>query len=117
LKAYARFGWAEPHVNAIEHYLGAGIVYQNEMQGLERSLGFAVGIAELGDPYRQAQHAAGVEARKREYCYELTSRWGLTERLVVQPDLQYIHHPGMDATLQAGWIAGLRVEISAFSSH
>jgi porin len=115
LNAYVRLGWAEPQVNAIEHYLGSGMAYRKESDGLERSFGLAVGIAELGSPYRQSQDVAGVDSRKREYCYEMTSRWAVSDRVVLQPDVQYIVHPGMDRELDDGWIIGLRVEISALA--
>jgi porin len=116
-RTYARFGWAEPKSNAIERYLGTGLTYRIEKQGLERSIGLAVGIAELGEPYRRAQRLSGMQTRKREYCYEFTARWALSDRWVIQPDLQYIDHPGMDASLRASWIAGLRVEVNASGSR
>jgi porin len=117
MKVYARIGWADPSVNAIQNYWGGGLVYHTEINKLERSVGLAAGIAQLGRPYRTAALMADTETRKREYCYELTARWGLSNRWVLQPDLQFIDHPGMDASLRAGWIAGLRVEVSALGSH
>ncbi|MET0659320.1 MAG: carbohydrate porin [Steroidobacteraceae bacterium] len=112
INLFARVGEAEARINPIAHYIGAGAVYTGLFSPRDQA-GIAVAVAELGTPFRRAEASAGVATDAREYNYELTYRFEITEWMALQSDAQYVDNPGMDASLHAGWTLGLRVEVSA----
>jgi porin len=112
LNLFARTGIAQSHINELGRYYGAGAVYSGLLSTRwPNKIGFAVAIAELGDPTRRALMDAGVLPARREYNYEFTCRFELNERIAVQADMQYIDNPGMDATLKPAMVFGLRMEV------
>ncbi len=106
---FARLGWAAPRFNAVEWYAGAGAVYAGgwTLRAADR-LGLAFALAEVSGRFRQAQALAGESVASRELAIELTYEMPLGERLVLQPDLQYIVNPGLDAHAANAWAVGLR---------
>ena len=111
LDLYVRLGQAESRLNPIGAYWGAGAVYTGLFTA-DDQLGFSTAIAELGAPFRRDQQSAGVATTQREAQFELTYRLNLTDWLAVQPDIQYIRHPGMDPQRVASWLFGLRFDVS-----
>lgn len=94
-------------------YYGGGAVYTGwSARRPSDQIGIAVAVAELGDPYRQALAQAGALTATREYNYELTYRFEVSDWLTLQSDLQYIRHPGMDPMMDSAWVVGLRLELS-----
>jgi porin len=111
-RVYARSGVAEERVNPIRSYLGAGIVRSAVFHETDQ-LGFAIAVAALGDPYRQALAAAGESSDSREQNFELTYRISINDWLTLQPDVQYVRHPGMNPEVRNAWLVGLRFELAA----
>ncbi|MET0535893.1 MAG: carbohydrate porin [Steroidobacter sp.] len=101
---FVRAGTADARINPIHRYYGGGAVYTQH----EHQLGLAVGIAEFGESYRRLEP---VDAR--EYIVELTYRVTVSDWLAIQPDVQYIRHPGANPQLAAGWAVGLRFEVGS----
>jgi porin len=91
---------------------GAGIVRSAVFHETDQ-LGFAIGVATLGDPYRQALAAAGESSDSREENFELTYRIAINDWLTLQPDVQYVPHPGMNPEVRNAWLVGLRFELAA----
>jgi porin len=113
LDLYVRAGQAESRVNAISEYLGAGAVYNGLFsRDGDDQLGVSVASARLGAPFRRTQADLGTATTRRELVWELTYRFSLTHWLALQPDVQYIRHPGMDPQLESSWLFGLRVDVS-----
>jgi porin len=112
LDFFVRAGYAQTHINAIGRYLGAGAVYETSVAERLHSFGAAVGVAELGAPFRRAQSEVGIATTRREYSGELTYRISVSDWLAVQSDLQYTRNPGMNPDLASGWTVGLRFEIA-----
>lgn len=110
---FARLGWAAPRFNAIEWYAGAGAVYDGEWTiRAEDRLGLAFALAEVSDRYRRARVLGGDIVASREFAIELTYEMPFGERLVLQPDLQYIGNPGLSDAADDAWAVGLRVVLS-----
>jgi porin len=116
LRFFVRAGRAQEHINAVGLYRGAGAVYTGLLSGNDQ-IGIAVAIAELGDPYRSAQTAAGITTQRRERNWELSYRRAVTDWLTLQPDLQYVVNPGMRRELDAAWVVGLRFEVGHSWQH
>jgi len=112
LRLFLRVGHAEPDINPVASYFGAGAVY-SMLSSAEREhqIGFAVANARLGAPFMREQRAAGVDTVACERNYELTYRVVVAEWLALQSDVQYIRHPGMVKSADSGWAMALRFEV------
>lgn len=107
LRGWLRIGLASDRVNAIGTYAGGGISYGDK----DRTVGFAIAHARLGDPARRID-----EARRAETSFELVALHRLTSHLVVQPDLQYIRHPGWVRDRRDALVLALRFRIALFGA-
>jgi porin len=110
--AFARYGAANDRINEFGNFLGLGV----RSRGLfatrpDDEFDLAVSHATVGEPARRASTGAGRE--RHETSIELTYRATLTEWLTMQPDIQYILHPGADPALDDSLAIGLRLEFSA----
>lgn len=113
LSAYARFGIADKDVNQFDRFIGAGLVYTGLFPGREEDqLGIAIAIADNGKPYLAAERLNFMFAKEREYGFELTYSMTFLDRIMLQPDVQYIVNPSMDPAMGNAWVLGLRVQFS-----
>ena len=110
VRLFVRAGVAEERINPVRSYLGAGIVRSAVFSG-DDQLGLAVALATLGNPYRDALAAAGEGSVRRESNVELSYRVAITDWLTLQPDVQFVHHPGMSP--ECARCVGDRVEVRA----
>jgi porin len=112
LAAFAQLGLGDGRVNQIGGYLGAGLTLTAPFPSrLQDELGVAVAAARNGSHYERAQTAAGVPAAG-ETTMELTYLAQLGSWLSVQPDLQYVIHPGGTRSTRNAVVLGLRVAVS-----
>ncbi|ANO50836.1 hypothetical protein BA177_06110 [Woeseia oceani] len=74
-------------------------------------LGLAIASAGAGDAYLDALLSSGGASGKHETIWELTYRATVNNHFVVQPDIQFIKNPAMDATLAAAVVIALRFEL------
>jgi porin len=112
LDAFIKFGVAESTVNPVARSVDAGLT----MTGLfdarpADKLGVGVGVARAGQPYQQAQLALGNSVYAYETVFELTYRAVLCDWLTVQPNIQYIVHPGFDGALKNDFLFGVHFEM------
>ncbi len=111
--AWVRLGVADQDTYPIERYFGAGIVRTGLLAGRpDDSAGLAVAVAAFGESWRDFVRSEGFDAAQSEIALEATYRAQITEWLGVQPDLQYIIHPGGDASLEDAVVIGLRIDLS-----
>ena len=112
LDAFVNFGMADSRVNEVDRSFNAGLAWTGLFDSRPRDkLGFGVGVARSGDPFHQAQLAAGTPVYAYETAFELTYRAPLTDWLTVQPNIQYIVHPGFDRALKNAFVFGLHFEM------
>ena len=108
-----RAGTASADFNPVDRYVGAGFTASNLFPGRpDDAFGFAVAYAHMGDPYRAAQEFAGAPATSAEVSYELIYCTNLTPWLALLPGVQFVQHPGADASLENAWVVGLRFEVT-----
>ncbi len=113
LSLFAQVGYADPQVNRFEFYVGGGGVYTGLIPGRDLDqTGFAFGIARNGRNYEAGLRNAGQDVRDQEVVLEFTHAAYLTKAIVIQPDLQYIIHPGTDPTIDNALVLGLRLELA-----
>ncbi|HEX7695676.1 MAG TPA: carbohydrate porin [Sphingomonas sp.] len=107
LRGWVRAGRAAKKVNEIGTYIGGGLSWGTD----GRSYGVAVAHARLGDPGVQALSIGAVRAHRAETAIELTATRKLSRWLMLQPDLQYVRHPGWRAIPDA-LVLGLRLHFA-----
>jgi porin len=114
LGAFAQFGFADPHRNQIGSYWGAGMQYTGLIPGRDHDVaGLAVASARNGEHYRRFMKAEEMTPTEHaETAIEATYVAEVLPWLEVQPDVQYIIHPGTDPTLDNALVAGVRLEVS-----
>lgn len=110
---FVRYGQANPQLNPIEAYLGAGVVIKAPFTGrVDDQAGIAVASAGLGTPYRDWLAADGYATRARETVVELTYRASVGEHVFLQPDVQFITNPSGLVTVADSLVIGIRLEVA-----
>ena len=74
-----------------------------------RTLALGLDQARLGLKYRLASAAAGAPLGRMESHAELTFSQDLSHGVSIQPDLQYVIHPGGDKSAKNAVVLGLRL--------
>lgn len=111
-RAFLRYGVAADDFNAFSRFLGAGLVRRGTWPRGEGQVGLAVARVRSGAPFRDAARAAGAPVARHETNLELTWRIPVSRRLTLQPDLQYVIHPGVDPVVRDALAVGLRFHLS-----
>jgi porin len=113
LGAFIQLGFADERWNRIGSYWGAGLNYTGLIPGRNCDVaGLAAGSARNGDRFMEfGRDVEGVEVEHTETAIELTYRAEIRPWLYLQPDVQYIIHPGMDPSLDNALQVGVRMEV------
>ncbi|MBA3031877.1 MAG: carbohydrate porin [Gammaproteobacteria bacterium] len=113
LTGFARYAFTDGDSTPLSAQLNLGV----SVRGLfaartDDILALAWTEARLAAKFRAAQwRDHGNITARNETALELTYRAALTPWLSIQPNLQWIRHPGGDADAQNARIAGVRLEI------
>ncbi|MGI9170026.1 MAG: carbohydrate porin [Caulobacteraceae bacterium] len=114
LGGWVRAGLANEEINPIESYLGAGLVYTGLGRGRDKDqAGLAIARAAYGAPARVAAARAGIALGGAETVVEATYRYLARDWLSVQPDLQYVVHPGGRLSVGDALVIGVRLAATA----
>lgn len=114
LSGWLRLGVANGDINPVANYLGAGLVYTGLIKGRDKDdVGLAIARAGLSDAARRAAQLRGVTMGGAETTFEATWRFSVRDWLNVQPDVQYVIHPGGVLTLGNALVAGVRIAVTA----
>jgi porin len=106
LRVWLRAGEAADTVNPVATYVGGGVTWGNS----QANYGLAVAHARQGDPARHATLYDGHPGNRAETAIEATGRWRVLRGLSVQPDAQYIVHPGWDPNWHNALVLALRLD-------
>ena len=110
--AFVQLGLGDGRVNQIGSFLGGGLTWTAPFPGrTQDALGLAVAAARNGSSYKSAQTGVTAPA-DGETTLELTYLAQLAPWLAVQPDLQYVIHPGGTRATRNSVVLGLRVAAS-----
>jgi porin len=110
---FIRYGQAEEQLNALSSYVGAGVVLTGPVASRPSdTLGMAVASARAGNPYRDNLGDAGEASARRETTWELSYQLQVGNRLLVQPDIQYVQSPSVLKSRDDAWVIGCRVQLS-----
>ena len=101
LNAFVRFGANPDDRNLIGWYVDAGLAFKGPFAGrAEDTIGVAFGFARIGDGARGLDRdtarftATDTPTRDYEAVFEITYQAQITPWWTIQPDLQFILHPG-----------------------
>jgi porin len=75
---------------------------------------FSIGVEQglLDHKFRANLADQGIGAAPSETGVEMTYSDRLTDRITLQPDLQWIHHAGGDVDTPDRWVAAVRVRVT-----
>lgn len=97
--------------NLLSVYFDAGVHYTGLFPGRDDDrFGIAFVYARLSPEFVDAQ--ADPSEWDREMAIELTYRMRLTKWFHLQPDVQYIFHPGGTSSVDDALVAGVRFEVT-----
>ncbi len=103
INGWARYGLVnKDSINEVSNYFGAGLVHNNFLGRENDQLGFALARANPGKSVPE-----GVS----ETNLELTWRLQVNDWLALQPNFQYVLHPGYDPLVEDAFVIGLRLEV------
>ena len=112
LAAFAQLGLGDGRVNQIGGYVGGGLTFTAPLSSRAGdAVGLAVAAARNGSPYERVQTTVGDPAAG-ETTVELTYLAQLRSWLALQPDVQYVIHPGGTRSALNAVVLGLRVAVS-----
>jgi porin len=115
LRGWLRLGAVDDETSALSHYVGSGLVKSGLLASRpDDAVGLSIAHARLGGPLRHAAALAGTPLAQGETAIELTYAAQIHPGLAIQPDLQYIIHPGGDSALDDALLIGVRVTLSTF---
>ncbi len=110
--AFVQLGLGDGRVNQIGGYVGGGLTFTGPLPSRAQDMaGLAVAAARNGSHYERAQTAAGIPT-VGETTVELTYLAAIGSWLTLQPDLQYVIHPGGTRTTRNAVAPGLRIAVS-----
>jgi porin len=110
--AFVQLGVGDARVNQTGSYLGGGLTFTAPFASrAQDELGVAMAMARNGSHFLRAQMATGMPTAG-ETAVELTYLAQLAAGVYVQPDLQYVIHPGGTRSVRNALVPGLRVALS-----
>jgi porin len=113
LSGFLRFGTVNKDAYQADWSASLGLNYQGLFDGRDDdAAGIAVTASPAGTKYRLSQSILGNITDSYETVVELTYRAQLQPWLAIQPSLQRIFNPNMDAAIRDAWAAGVRLEVS-----
>jgi porin len=107
---FARLAWSPGDRALVGFYADTGVSWTGVLPGREDDrLGVALAWSELGYAERAALRAAGSVAVGHEALIEATYSFAIAKWLALQPDLQYVIHPGGTGDLANALVIGARL--------
>jgi porin len=109
LSIFLQLGAGDGRVWQTARYVGTGVTLTGTLPGRnDDELGLALASAQNGADWAQSQ----IGAAPSEVAWELSYLAQVAGWLAVQPDVQYVVHPGATHTLSNALVLALRVELS-----
>ena len=109
MSTYGRIGWANPDVHQTGVAWALGATVSGWSARPDDEVGIGVAAAHNTSPYLRSLRRDGERADRAEYVFEFTYRALISPHLSVQPDVQYVLHPGTDPALGNALLLGVRM--------
>ena len=110
LGIFFRSGLAPRDRNRYELAIDGGFNFLNPFTKMERDVvGAGISFAKVSDNIRQAEEQTGIiPVSDYELAFEVTGQFPVTPWLTLQPNVQWIHHPGSSSTLSNALVVSIR---------
>ena len=110
LGIFFRSGLAPRDRNRYELAIDGGFNFLNPFTKMERDVvGAGISFAKVSDNIRQAEEQTGIiPISDYELAFEVTGQFPVTPWLTLQPNVQWIHHPGSSSTLSNALVVSIR---------
>jgi porin len=106
---FARYGRSNGDINPLVGYGEIGIVFDGLIrQRPHDKIGVSWTYGQIGKKYR----AVTPGSERHETAWEVTWRAPVNDWLTIQPNLQYVIHPGATADVEDATVLGIRFEMS-----
>jgi len=113
LSSFARLGFSPQPWSQVGFYSDAGLVYTGLVPTRDADkLGVAFGYAQMGSQYASLGTSAGLPGVGYEAVAELSYAMQLSPAISIQPDLQYILHPGGTQQYGNALVVGMRAAVN-----
>jgi porin len=113
LALFLRGGIADPDVNTINSYLGAGAHYVGLIPGRDTDeVGLAIAVANYKYEGADTEIFTPSYDNKFECILELTYKVNINDWIMLQPDIQYVINPGASEINNYSFVAGTRLQIT-----
>lgn len=111
--AFCRVGLADKHINRIDKYIGAGVVFSGiSRKYFNGQTGIAIAAAHNSEIYKKAMLQQDKQIDNWEINLEFSNRIMINKWLYFQPDIQYVLNPGSDPANNNALTVGMRIEVS-----
>jgi porin len=111
LTVFAQLGVGDSRVNRVGRFVGGGLTLTAPIAARPSdAVGLATATAFIGSHYKRASKSAGT--LNAETTVELTYLAQLDARLSVQPDIQYVIHPGATRATKNAVVPGFRFALT-----
>ncbi|MBA2934107.1 carbohydrate porin [Sphingomonas sp. CGMCC 1.13654] len=107
LRVWLRGGGATDVTEPVQIYLGGGLTWTTA----HAAYGIAFAHARLGDPAHRIP-IENAHPDRAETAIEATARWRLATGVEIQPDVQYIVHPGWNPAYRNAVVMALRLDVT-----
>lgn len=112
LAGFLRVGSADDKVNPFDQYWGGGIIYKGPFEGRDDDIfGAAFAYVRTGRSYRECNLQNGIANNNFELALEVTYSYQVLPWIALQPDIQYVVHPGAVDNINNSLVFGLRTAI------
>lgn len=113
LAAFARAAFAPGDRNLFQHNIEAGLVYAGLCQcDAHDHLALGASWLDISQDVASAQRRARLPVQDYEAVVELTYEYQVTPWCVLQPDVQWVIHPGGSSALADALVLGWRVTVT-----
>ena len=113
LRVFARVGFANPEVNFLGQFFGAGIVAGGLFPNRpDDQSGLAIAHASASSDFVDTRFISGSRPEKAETNIEFSHQFMLSKHIQIQGNVQYIINPGLNASLNNAWVIGTRFVLS-----
>ena len=112
LSSFAQVGFDPQEVSVSSFYTSAGFVYTGLIPTRDADkLGISFAYADVSNYLKNKADAAGASGTSFEAISELTYSIRLAPAIAIQPDVQYILHPGGTRDYGNALVVGMRAVV------
>jgi porin len=113
LAGFVQLGIGDARVDRFGWYIGSGLIAMGMLPGRpDDEVGIATAVARNGSHYIASQEQQGLPVAAAEIALELTYLAQVNQWLALQPDVQYVVHPGTNPMVRNATTFQLRFELA-----